>query len=72
MKATTTQGGEFDLQQEALDALKARLRCPVSLPGDAAYEESRTLWNAMIDRKPAAVVRCLGTADVLASVAPAS
>ncbi|HEX5138648.1 MAG TPA: FAD-binding oxidoreductase [Planctomycetota bacterium] len=53
---------------EAFDALKAQLRGPVLLPGSAAYEESRTVWNAMIDRRPAAVARCLGAADVIAAV----
>jgi FAD/FMN-containing dehydrogenase len=38
------------------------------LSGDAGYEESRTVWNAMIDRHPAIVVRCLGVADVVACV----
>jgi len=51
-----------------LDALKPRLAGPILLPGSEGYESSRTLWNAMIDRKPAAVVRCLGTADVIAAV----
>ena len=68
MKATTTDGREIDLSQDALNGLKMRLRGPVLVPGDAAYEESRTVWNAMIDRKPAVVVRCLGTADVIACV----
>ncbi len=68
MRAKTTQGGEIDLKQDALDGLKARLRGQVLLPGDAGYEESRTVWNAMIDRRPAAVARCLGTADVIACV----
>lgn len=68
MKATTTQGRKIDLKQEAFDALKMRLRGPVFFPGDAGYEESRTVWNAMIDRKPTAVVRCLGTADVIAGM----
>lgn len=69
MRATTLDGSEIDLKQEAFDALKMRLRCPVLLPGESGYEDSRTLWNAMIDRKPAMVVRCLGTADVIACVA---
>jgi len=68
MRAKTTEGREFVLKQEMLDGLKTSLRGPVFLPGDAGYEESRTLWNGMIDRKPAAVVRCLGTADVVAAV----
>jgi len=68
MKATTTEGREIDLKPDTIDALKARVRGPVLLPGSEGYEESRTLWNAMIDRSPAAVVRCLGTADVVAGV----
>jgi FAD/FMN-containing dehydrogenase len=53
---------------DLFNPLKARLRGPVLLPGDDGYEESRTVWNAMIDRRPAAVARCLGTADVIAGV----
>lgn len=68
MKVKTTGGREIDLKQDIFDGLKMRLRGPVFLPGDAGYEESRTVWNAMIDRRPAAVVRCLGKADVIACV----
>src|SRR5215207_10954576 len=68
MRARTLQGGEVELEQAAVDGLKTRLRGPVLVSGDAGYEESRTVWNAMIDRRPAAVVRCLGTADVIAAV----
>jgi FAD/FMN-containing dehydrogenase len=68
MKAKTTEGREIDLEQRALDGLKMRLRGPVFVPGDAGYEESRTVWNAMIDRRPAVVARCRGIADVIACV----
>jgi FAD/FMN-containing dehydrogenase len=68
MKATTTDGREIELKPDTLGGLKMKLRGPVLVPGEAGYEESRTVWNAMIDRKPAAVVRCLGTADVIACV----
>ena len=68
MTAKTTEGREIDLKQDAIDGLKKRLGGPVFVPGDAGYEESRTVWNAMIDRKPAVVARCLGTADVIACV----
>jgi FAD/FMN-containing dehydrogenase len=68
VRVITTQGREIDLKQGIFDGLKARLRGPVFLPGDGGYEESRTVWNAMIDRKPAAVARCLGSADVIAAV----
>jgi FAD/FMN-containing dehydrogenase len=62
------EGREIDLKQETLDGLKMRLRGPVFAPGDAGFDESRTVWNGMIDRKPAVVARCLGTADVMTCV----
>jgi len=68
MRARTTEGCEFDLRQEALDGLKTRLRGPVFLPGDIGYDESRTVWNSMIDRKPAVIARCIGIADVIECV----
>jgi FAD/FMN-containing dehydrogenase len=64
----TREGREIELKQDKLDSLRMRLRGPVFLPGDTGYEESRTVWNAMIDRKPAVVARCLGTADVTSCV----
>ncbi|HSV92976.1 MAG TPA: BBE domain-containing protein [Desulfobacterales bacterium] len=56
------------MPKDAFDGLKTRLRGPGYLPGGAGYEESRTVWNAMIDRKPVAIARCLGGADVIAGV----
>ena len=68
MKIKTPDGREIDLKQEIFNNLKMRLRGPVFVPGDSGYEESRTVWNGMIDRRPAAVVRCFGNADVIACV----
>ena len=64
MIAKTVDGNEIDLPQEAFSDLKARLRGSVLMSGDAGYEDSRTVWNSMIDRRPAMIARCLGTADV--------
>lgn len=64
----TIDGRDLTLSPEALTGLRLRLRGPVLLPDDPGYQECRTLWNAMIDRRPGLVVRCLGTADVIAGV----
>jgi FAD/FMN-containing dehydrogenase len=61
-------GSSNSISDEALEALSGSLRGTVCLPGDAGYEEARTLWNAMIDRRPGLVVRCLGAADVIQAV----
>ena len=48
--------------------LKGRVKGEVILPGDRTYDEARAIWNAMVDKRPAAIVRCTGTADVVAAV----
>ncbi len=68
IKVKMLDGGEFDLKQDVIESLKMRLKGSLLVPGEPSYDESRTVWNAMIDRKPALVVRCLGVADVIACV----
>ena len=48
--------------------LNEKLNGHVSYPGEARYEAARTLWNAMIDRHPAAVVHCTVTGDVTSAI----
>ena len=64
----THDGNASSISDEALEALAGSLRGSVCVPGDAGYEEARTLWNAMIDRRPGLVIRCLGASDVMQAV----
>lgn len=48
--------------------LRESVRGAVLEPGDEGYDEHRKVYNAMHDRRPAAIVRCTDTADVLAAV----
>jgi FAD/FMN-containing dehydrogenase len=50
------------------DRLASALRGDLIRPADTEYDDARTVYNAMIDRHPAAVVRCRDTADVIACV----
>ena len=40
----------------------------VVLPNDAEYPAARAIWNAMIDKKPAIIVRCRSVSDVVRAV----
>ena len=44
------------------------MRGDVLTPVDAGYEDARTIWNAMIDRRPALIARCTGVADMMTAV----
>lgn len=54
---------------DRLEALRALVRGTVLVPGDAGYDDAAKVWNGMIERRPAAVVRCSGNADVTAALA---
>jgi FAD/FMN-containing dehydrogenase len=53
------------LQQAAIADFKAQFRGNLLLPGDGAYDETRQIWNAMIDRKPGLIARCTSADEVV-------
>ena len=48
--------------------LAATIRGNVLTATDASYDEARRLWNGVIDKRPALIVRCLSAEDVVAAV----
>jgi hypothetical protein len=66
--ATSSTTGQQTLDRGQLDALRSTIRGEIILPDDVAYDEARHVFNAMIDRRPAVVVRCNDVADVISAV----
>jgi FAD/FMN-containing dehydrogenase len=56
------------MSTQTLEGLRTTVRGEVITPRDDGYEDARRVFNAMIDRRPAFVVRCAGTEDVIAAV----
>jgi FAD/FMN-containing dehydrogenase len=52
----------------AAEELRGRMRGQVLTPGAPGYDVLRRVWNGMIDKRPAIIARCSGTADVVAAV----
>jgi FAD/FMN-containing dehydrogenase len=61
-------GGTTTLPSSEIAALRRDLRGALCLPGEPGYDVARTLWNAMIDRHPAAVIRPADAGDVARAV----
>jgi FAD/FMN-containing dehydrogenase len=61
-------GGSKSIDNARIESLKSALRGSLMRAGDPGYDAARTIWNAMIDRRPALIVRCAGAADVMRAV----
>ncbi|MGH3378521.1 MAG: FAD-binding oxidoreductase, partial [Actinoallomurus sp.] len=60
--------GAAGVTDAALDELGSDLRGRLLRPGDDGYDESRAVFNSMIDRRPLAVIRCADAADVVHAI----
>jgi FAD/FMN-containing dehydrogenase len=56
------------LGDATVQELRESILGEVIAPADPSYDEARAVWNAMIDRRPALIIRCAGVADVIAAV----
>src|SRR2546425_7088921 len=61
-------GGGFLLNEKTVAELRGKVRGEVIGPESKQYDDARKVYNAMIDKRPAVVVRCQGVADVIAAV----
>jgi FAD/FMN-containing dehydrogenase len=64
----TLDGGTTTVGQKAIDALASSLEGELLTAASPRYDEARTIWNAMIDRKPGLIVWCAGASDVVQAV----
>ena len=68
VEATTLSGSTRILRDTAIRELRRGLSGQLVLRGAAGYDEARTIWNRMIDRRPALIARCAGADDVVSAV----
>ena len=58
-----------NLSKEKIENLKSKVKGQIVLPSDPSYNEVRQIWNAMIERRPALIVRCAEADDVPPAIA---
>jgi FAD/FMN-containing dehydrogenase len=68
MNLTALHAGTKAVDAATIGELEGTLRGKILDQSSPTYDEARAIWNAMIDRKPGLIVRCLGAADVIRTV----
>ena len=63
-----TQRATHALHEAVIADLRSSLRGDLLQPGNPGYDAARTVWNAMVDRRPALIARCAGAGDVVQAV----
>jgi len=65
IKAKTIDGHLINVEPSSLETLKSNLHGKMIAPQDSEYDRARLIWNSIIDKRPALIVQCTGTADVI-------
>ncbi len=58
----------YAVNQSAVEALRAQFRGRLVGREDPQYDETRKVYNGMIDKRPALIARCVDVADVISAV----
>ena len=58
----------MSVRNGAVSSLRATFAGEIVLPGDQVYDSARAVWNGMIDRRPAVVLRPANAADVMTAI----
>ncbi len=64
-----TTSNRASVAAEDVARLAGGFRGPLITPDDPAYDEARSTWNGLVDRRPALIARCLGNSDIVAALA---
>jgi FAD/FMN-containing dehydrogenase len=64
----TLDRGTKDVDAAVFASFGSTFKGRILTPKDGAYNEARTVWNAMIDRHPAVIMQCTSAADVQQAV----
>lgn len=65
LKVSTLGSNIITISESALKKFVSGLRGEVLLKDHPQYDEVRNIWNGMIDKKPAIIVRCMGVSDII-------
>ena len=68
LQAEQLNGNKQTLNGEEFEAFTNQVRGTIITPESDSYDDARTIYNAMIDKKPALIVKCSNVADVIACV----
>lgn len=68
LKIMSTSGGETTLTEAQIEEFKTGFTGKIFTNGDGGFDEARTIWNAMIDRRPAIIAQARGVDDVKRTV----